>query len=302
MTYNPLKILFIGTVEFSYYSLKLLIENGFDICGVITKKQSKFNADFKDLTPLCEENKIPIYFDESANKETKEDFIKLHNPDVTYCFGWSYLLSASILNITKYGVIGFHPALLPNNRGRHPIIWALFLGLNKTGSTFFKMDEGADTGDIISQKEVIILESDDALSLYTKIQSVALNQILEFTNELQTNGRFLSIKPQDKNEGNSWRKRGKIDGRIDFRFNTQTIINLVKSLTKPYVGAHVETINEEVKIWKVEVSKKQYPNNIEPGKILEIIDGTKLVVKTYDNAIVLIEHDFKIIPKVNEYL
>lgn len=74
------------------------------------------------------------------------------------------------------GVIGFHPAALPNNRGRHPIIWALALGLNETASTFFKMDEGADTGDIVSQVKIPICESDYAADLYENIMCAAKNR------------------------------------------------------------------------------------------------------------------------------
>ena len=64
----------------------------------------------------------------------------------------------------------FSPGLTPQNRGRHPIIWTLALGLCETGSTFFFMDEGADSGDILSQKKITILPEDNAGSLYQKLQ------------------------------------------------------------------------------------------------------------------------------------
>ena len=76
--------------------------------------------------------------------------------------------------------MGYHPASLPENRGRHPIIWALALGLKKSASTFFFMEEGADDGDILSQKEFEILYEDDAKSLYEKVTDMALNQIEDF--------------------------------------------------------------------------------------------------------------------------
>ena len=132
-----MKILFIGTVNFSYSCLEHLLVNNFNICGVITKRTSKFNADFKDLTQLCVKNNVPYFYDEKLNKYGKEEFINEKKPDIIYCFGWSFLLPSTILKSAKHGVIGFHPTLLPDNRGRHPLIWALFLGLKKTGSTFF---------------------------------------------------------------------------------------------------------------------------------------------------------------------
>ena len=301
MISNKLKILFIGTVDFSYASLDLLVSKGFNICGVITKKKSTFNSDYKNLNVICENAEIPIHFDDKTNNVSKLDFIKSKEPDIIYCFGWSYLLPKSILESSRLGVIGFHPSMLPNNRGRHPIIWALFLGLNSTGSTFFIMDEGADTGDIISQEEIKIDNSDDAGSLYSKIKKVALNQILEFSNEIENSNGFRNRIKQSKASGNSWRKRGELDGEIDFRMNSLTIQRLVRSLTRPYCGAHIKIKGNKVMVWSANISEKKYCNNIEPGKIL-YASQSKLVVKTYDGAIDLTGCEFEVIPKVGDYL
>lgn len=301
MTSNKLKILFIGAVDFSYSCLEILIKKEYQICGVITKEKSKFNSDFKELTPLCLANDIPFLYDSQTEPNKKIEFIQTHKPDVIYCLGWSYLLPKNILNLTKHGVIGFHPALLPNNRGRHPIIWALFLGLKKTGSTFFIMDEGADTGDIISQREIEINPLDDAGTLYDKIRNTAITQLLDFTNQLQTKSEFKKVIKQDKAEGNSWRKRGRIDGKIDFRMNTVAILNLIRALTKPYIGAHIEFNDQEIKVWSGKSVEKVYSDNIEPGKILESKEY-KIIVKTYDSAIVLTDHEFEVLPLKNQYL
>lgn len=300
MTCKKIKILFIGTVEFSYKALSILIDNEFEIIGIITKKESNFNSDFQDLTPLALANNIPLIYRFKQNTEEIVDFILSNNPDVIYCFGWSHLLPNNILTIPKYGVIGFHPAELPNNRGRHPIIWALFLGLKQTASTFFLMDEEADTGDIISQEKIKISDDDDASSLYNKIINVALKQILFFTKQLEIKGhKILKIK-QDKTIGNSWRKRNKNDGKIDFRMSTDAILNLVNALTLPYVGAHIEYLDQDIKIWKVKGEQTNF-TNYEPGKIIDLI-GSEIIVKTYDGAIRILKHEFIKLPKKGEYL
>jgi len=299
MIYKKNKILFIGTVEFSYKALSTLIENKFEIVGILSKKESNFNSDYYDLTPLAEDNNIPIIYRTKDNKDEIISFIKSLNPDIIYCFGWSHILTKSILSIPKYGVIGFHPAELPNNRGRHPIIWALFLGLKQTASTFFIMDEGADTGDIISQEKIKIID-DNAFTLYNKIINVALKQIVSFTIELETKKVFSNKIKQDKTQGNSWRKRTKQDGKIDFRMTSNAILNLVNALSSPYVGAHVEFQNQDVKIWNVRDEKSNL-SNFEPGKVLEII-GNDIIVKTYDGSIRILDHEFKIKPTKGEYL
>jgi len=299
MIYKKKKILFIGTVEFSYKALSTLIENKFEIVGVLSKKESNFNSDYYDLTPLAKANNIPVIYRTKDNKDEIISFIKSLNPDIIYCFGWSHILTKSILSIPKYGVIGFHPAELPNNRGRHPIIWALVLGLKQTASTFFIMDEGADTGDIISQEKIKIID-DNAFTLYNKIINVALKQIVSFTIELETKEVFLNKIKQDKTQGNSWRKRTKQDGKIDFRMTSNAILNLVKALSSPYVGAHIEYQNQDVKIWNV-LDEGSNLSNFEPGKVLEII-GNDIIVKTYDGSIRILDHEFKITPTKGEYL
>lgn len=300
MIYKKMKILFIGTVKFSYEALNVLLKKEFEVVGLVTKEKSKFNSDFFDLTPLAKENSIPCFFRSPNNEEECISFIKERNPCVIYCFGWSHLLPKQILSLPPFGVIGFHPSELPNNRGRHPIVWALFLGLKETASTFFVMDEGADTGDIISQKKISINPTDTASGLYKKITSAALDQIELFSNELQENSGNIPRTKQNLNEGNSWRKRGVKDGRIDFRMSTQAILNLIKSLTHPYIGAHVEYLDNEVKVWSAKEENCDLIN-YEPGKVLEVF-GSDLVVKTYDGAVRLLEHEFNSELKKGDYL
>jgi methionyl-tRNA formyltransferase len=292
------KILFIGTVEFSYQALIKLIALDADIAGVCTKEKSKFNSDFADLTLLCRKNNIPFKFVDDINSVENINWIKNLKPDIIFCFGWSNLIKKELLTLAPMGVVGFHPAALPQNRGRHPLIWALALGLKQSASTFFFMDEGADTGDILSQEYFDILYEDDAKSLYDKVTSIALKQIEDFLPKLQ-NSSFQRIK-QNHNKANTWRKRGKNDGKIDFRMTANAIYNLVRALTKPYVGAYIEYKGKEISVWKVEEINFD-EKNIEFGKVLEN-DGTRITVKTYDKAIRIMEHDFKELPKVGEYL
>lgn len=293
-----MKIVFIGTVEFSYKTLEKLIQLKAEIAGVCTKKRSYFNSDFVDLTPLCNKYNIPLKYVDDINSSDNISWIKNLNPDIIFCFGWSSLIKKELLNLPRMGIVGYHSALLPKNRGRHPLIWALALGLNVSGSTFFFMTEGADDGDILSQEEVEIFYEDDAKSLYNKVSNVALKQIETFLPKLQNNS-FKVIK-QNNDLANTWRKRGKVDGKIDFRMTSRAIYNLVRALTKPYIGAHVEYNGQDVSIWKVEEVEFDQ-NNIEFGKVLEN-DGKGIVVKTYDKAIKIIDHDFKELPKVGDYI
>jgi len=292
-----MRIVFIGTVEFSLKALEKLIELDANIVGVCTKEKSSFNTDYADLTKVCKANQIPYKYVDNINSEDSVKWIRKLNPDIIFCFGWSSLIKKELLELPKMGIVGYHPANLPKNRGRHPLIWALALGLKKSASTFFFMKEGADDGDILSQKDYEILYEDDARTLYEKVTNLALKQIEEFLPKLEN--RTFKVKKQDETLANVWRKRSKKDGEIDFRMCSLSIYNLVRALTKPYAGAHVVYKGEDVKIWKVSEEDCDL-ENIEPGKVLEVKENT-ILVKCYDKAVRIIEHEFKQLPKVGEY-
>lgn len=293
-----MKIVFIGSIEFSKRALLKLIDLNANIVALCTKKKNTFNSDYVDLKPICIKHKIPFKIIDDINSKESYNWIKSFHPDIIFCFGWSNLLKEKILKSSQMGVIGFHPTELPKNRGRHPLIWSLVLGIKNTASTFFFMNKNADEGDILSQKKIKIFKSDNAQSLYDKISKIAISQIEEFLPKLQ-NQNFAVLK-QKKNSSNFWRKRTKLDGLIDFRMTSAAIFNLVRALSKPYPGAYLIYKGKDVTIWNVKkIYFKKY--NIECGKILKISDN-KILVKTYDSAIEIFEHEFKALPNVGEYL
>ena len=301
-----MRVCLIGCVEFSDYALQKVLElekSGFcEVVGVITKSDSSFNSDFVDLGKRVlksgkSKSCIHYYKDEASIINFLNDAV----PDIIYCFGWSTLLRRSILSIPSKGVIGFHPAKLPENRGRHPIIWALSLGLTETASTFFKMDEGADSGQILSQKPVPILESDNARSLYDKIVEIALEQIEEFTQELVANSE--TFIDQKHSLANYWRKRSAKDGVIDWRMDATSIRNLIRALSRPYPGAEFHLGDAEVyKVWSSTVDQEAAPVNFEPGKVLNNDNGRLLVKCGGDTALWLEEVEPKLQLQSNAYL
>ena len=298
---KKLRIAFIGCVESSFRALNTLINmNCVEVCAVVTRQDSKVNSDFVDLSSLCEEEDIPYYFENPQEREGTYRFLKGFELDVIYCFGWSYLLKKETLELTEHGVIGFHPAKLPANRGRHPLIWALSLGLEVTASTFFKMDEGADSGPILSQRTINIEKCDNATSLYNKVLAVADDQIVEFTQELHNGtARFYE---QNHEKANYWRKRGRKDGLIDWRMTANAVHNLIRSLASPYPGAEF-AVNE--KLFTVMDSTPvfdSYPENIEPGKVLSIKENGLLVKCAGRGAIWLHELDPNALDEIGEYL
>lgn len=293
-----MKILFIGAVSFSAQTLRELVLMRAEVVGVCTLKESTFNSDHRDLTPIAEEFGIPVRYTPNINSTENLAWISDLNPDVIFCFGWSKLLHSRLLALPRIGVVGFHPTALPANRGRHPLIWALVLGLKETASSFFFMDEGVDSGDIISQESINIYPSDDATSLYRRVTDVATKQLRDFVPRLAA-GR-VKRTAQDHRLSNVWRKRGIEDGQIDWRMTNENIHNLVRGLTLPYVGAHFEYAQQSIKVWKTKI-EQNVPNNLESGKVLAV-QGDCLLVKAGVGAIWLLEYEPIFQFKLGDYL
>lgn len=291
-----MKVLYIGCVTSSFEFLKSIFQNTeAEFVGVVTKVKSNYNADHHSLHDFCEEHNID-WLDYQDNKQLAQ-YIHEKSPDIIYCFGWSHLLPKEVYSIPPLGAVEYHPTLLPKNRGRHPIIWTIALGLKETGSTFFKLMETPDAGDILSQRKLQLNEFETANSLYEKLITTGKEQIVELTNQL-ISGSVLPIS-QKESEATYWRKRGKKDGLIDWRMSSEVILNLVNALTKPYTGAHFEYEGKEIKVWIAEVIEVSNIKHLIPGQVVDVKDNF-FVVKTSDKLLKMIdfEGDFKPIESI----
>jgi methionyl-tRNA formyltransferase len=297
-----LRIAFIGCVESSEVALRALLELPLDaarVVGVVTRQASKFNADFVDLVPLAQRHDLPTLFVETTPDETDQAaWLEQLRPDLIFCVGWSRLLGHRVLSLPPLGVVGFHPAALPANRGRHPLIWALALGLEETASSFFLMDAGADSGPILSQEPIAISQDDDAATLYAKVLAVIPGQLRHIVHGLHEG--TLVPQPQDASRATYWRKRSAADGQVDWRMSARSICNLVRALARPYPGAHFMHQGAEVKVWKCAPAPAAAPN-LEPGKVLAV-EGRCITVKCGDTAVRLIDHALDVLPEPGSYL
>jgi len=294
-----MRIVYIGIVEFSYHCLYEVLRHQGNVVGIITSKNDKNNSDYCDLTPISSQYSIPIHYCKNVNDPETMNWIKSREPDIIFCWGWSQLIKAELLSLPPLGIIGVHPALLPQNRGRHPLIWALVLGLKESGLTFFFMDEGADSGPILSQKKIEISNEDTAKTLYKKIEELATVQIAEFLPQL-ISGNYNTII-QDSEKANYWRKRSTKDGMIDWRMNEIAILNLIRALTKPYPGAQFNYKEQIITVWDAHKYNQEFPSNIEPGKVI-LVSNNAPVIKCYDGAIVLDKYEPNISFIEGEYI
>lgn len=296
-----IRIVLIGCVHSSRIAFDTLVRLSGQVAlvGVMTRRASAYNSDFEDLALPAKAINCPVvYVEDHADDESQAEQIRQFAPDVVFCVGWSKLLGLKMLRLAPFGVIGYHPAALPQNRGRHPLIWALALGLEKTASTFFVMDEGADSGGIVSQVDVEISVEDDAKSIYSKISELIPTQIEQIVYSL-CDGQFDPV-PQDNAKASYWRKRDSADGRIDWRMTATAIYNLVRALSPPYPGATASYASENFRVWKCTPLPLAH-ENIEPGKVISVSNNT-FTVKCGDGAVQVLVHDLSQLPEAGAYL
>lgn len=290
-----MKVILIGKVKMSLAFLKTIHSNkNFKLVGVLTDIKKEENDDFVDLGIFCKKKNINILKIKDINSKSTFNWIKKKDPDYIFCFGYSNIIKNPLITEYKNKIIGFHPTLLPNNRGKHPIIWSIVLRLKSSGSTFFIMSKKIDYGKIIDQKKIKILENDDAKKLYAKITKKACSQVPILFNKLSKKNIYYKNKKIKK--GNIWRKRTFLDGIIDWRMSNIQINYLVKALTKPYCGAAFFKNKKIYKVFKSEVVtdfKKKYKNH-EYGKIIKV--STNFIIVKCGSGLIKLKN---IIPKLS---
>lgn len=263
-----MKIIFIGGVKFSYEILKTILENNWNISVVFSYDDSKKEkiSDFISLDELCSKYNLQNIKIDKINAQNNIEIIKKIEPDIILVMGWSQLLNSEIISIPKIGVIGSHPTELPKYRGRAPIPWSILKGLKTSALTFFFIEEGTDSGDILDQRSFKLSSNDDATSVYKKVESVGKEMIQDNLTKLQ-NGNYTRKKQDVSNFIENWEKRGPQDGIIDWSRNSQEIHTLIRATTHPYPGAYTIFNGSKLIIWGAEFSNEQSKG---VGKIMRV--------------------------------
>ena len=151
-----MNIILIGKTNLTLSIIKYVIKTKlFNINAVITKKKINPQNDEVDLTKICKKNKIICKRITDINSVEIFKWVSKINYNYIFCIGFSQLIKGPLLNNNKDKIIGFHPTDLPQNKGRHPIIWSIILGLKKSAISFFLINNKADSGKIILKKNLI---------------------------------------------------------------------------------------------------------------------------------------------------
>lgn len=280
-----MKVILIGGLKNGKYIAKYLKNHKkIELLKVYVLKDELGNdvsdfVTFDDVIP--KENLVKV--DKINNYE---DYISELNPDIIFVVGWSQLVSDKIIKSAKIGVIGFHPAKLPEDRGRSVLAWQISEGYENGAVSMIWIDSGVDTGDIIGQRDYVINYNDTIRDVLEKVYDLCLELTVRYF-PLIINKNIIKIK-QDDTKATYRRKRDKKDGIVNWKKNSFEIYNLIRAITEPYPGAISYYNNREFTILNAYEYKpdKIYNNELE-GTILEFKLNQGLIVKTKDSAILI---------------
>ena len=260
---KKLKIVFLGCTKFSEEILSELISKVDNVeIKVIFSTPKKFkisyskkkveNFNYSNLEEIAKVNNIDYYQINHDKGEKITDFYKTIlsvKPDIILVMGWYYMVPKKIREIAKLGAWGIHASLLPNYAGGAPLVWAMINGEKKTGVSLFKLENGVDDGDIISQKEFDINDNDNISDVYEKAIKVS-KKILR---ELLSTTKDYKFIPQDKSKIKIHPQRKPEDGKIDFNWSSDKIHDFIRAQTKPYPGAFFIINGKKITIWDAKI-------------------------------------------------
>ncbi|MFA5182436.1 MAG: methionyl-tRNA formyltransferase [Syntrophales bacterium] len=227
------RLMFMGTPEFAVPSLKMLIDAGYPVVGVVTQPD-KPKGRGRRLQPspvkeLAEENGLLVLQPERVRDDTFLQIFRGLNPDLVVVDAFGQILPGEILERPKLGCLNVHPSLLPKYRGAAPLNWTLIRGEKTTGVTIMMMDAGVDTGDIVLQEETPVGEGETCDSLHDRLAGMGANLLLTAIRQLEAG--TATRTSQNHQQATYAPRLKKEDGLIDWSKDAVDIVNLILGLS-----------------------------------------------------------------------
>jgi methionyl-tRNA formyltransferase len=260
------KIAFMGTPEFAVPSLDILMRNEYPIVAVVTQPDRPKGRGRIPAPPPVKiaANKygLPVVQPERLKDREFVDYLTSIHPDMAVVAAFGQILPREILEIPKMGCINVHPSLLPKYRGAAPINWALIRGEVKTGVTIMLMDEGMDTGDILTQEETAIEPMETFGNLNDRLAVMGARLLLT-TIDMVARGNSTR-RPQDGSLATYAPRLTKEDGLIRWDADVLQTVNLIRGLS-PAPCAYTSYKGKMLKIFSA--VGEEIPPAESPGRI-----------------------------------
>ena len=271
-----MRIIFMGTPDFSVGTLEALVEAGHDVCLAVTQPDKpKGRGKEMQPTPVKEaalRHGIPVYQPRKIRDPQCVEELRKYHADVCVVVAFGQILPKTILELTPYGCINVHASLLPKYRGAAPIQWAILEGETVTGVTTMQMDEGLDTGDMILKTEVPITENETGESLHDKLAAAGAELCVKTLKALEDHTAVL--EKQGESPTSYAKMLDKKMGDIDWSCPAVQIERLVRGLNS-WPSAYTHWQGKTLKIWRAKAentagAKNGTESGCLPGTVTEV--------------------------------
>ncbi|TYQ15628.1 UNVERIFIED_CONTAM: methionyl-tRNA formyltransferase [Acetivibrio alkalicellulosi] len=265
-----MKVVFMGTPEFALPSLKMLIEEGYDVIAVVTQPDKPAGRGKKIVMPPVKEyalkNDIAVLQPEKIKTKDFLETLTQIKPDLLVTAAYGKILSKELLEVPKYGCINVHGSLLPKLRGAAPVHWSIINGDKHTGITTMFTDEGLDTGDMLLKESIPISDDMTAGELHDNLADLGA-KVLKNTLEQLKDGS-LKRTPQSEDQATYAILINKEIGKINWSKSSHEVHNLIRG-TNPWPGAFTFYEGCKMKVWKSEFVDDN-SHDYKPGTISKV--------------------------------
>lgn len=258
-----MKVIFMGTPDFSVGTLEALVEAGHEVVLAVTQPDKpKGRGKEMQYTPVkacAMKYNIPVYQPVKVRESKCVEKLREYDADIMVVVAFGQILPKEILEMTRYGAVNVHASLLPKYRGAAPIQWSIIDGETVTGVTTMQMNEGLDTGDMLLKVEIPIEERETGGSLHDKLAEAGAKLCVETLKALEA-GNIVPI-PQGESTTAYAKMLDKQLGNIDWSKSAVSIERLIRGLT-PWPSAYTTWQDKVMKIWDA----RAFSRNSEQGK------------------------------------
>ncbi|MDC0074728.1 methionyl-tRNA formyltransferase [Alphaproteobacteria bacterium] len=262
-------IIFLNSVR-GVETMRKIVENGHNIISTIIPS-TKVGS---NIEVACNELGLNVKPTEQINDSDFVDWVQAKAPRLCIIAGYSQIFKKPLILVPELGTINLHAGRLPQYRGGSPLNWQILNGEKEAGISVIKIDEGIDTGPILSERFLPIKPNDTIKELHEKANKIFPEMVVDILDSIDRG--TVTEKTQDETQATYWHQRNRKDGLIRWKeMSAQQVVNLVRAISKPYPGAFTLKAETEIIVWSVKISDiKLYGV---PGRVV-IIDDAKHVI------------------------
>ncbi len=282
-----MRVVFMGTPDFSVPTLQALIDSPYEIAGVFTQPdRPKGRGGKVQMSPVKElalKHDIPVFQPLKMRLDGLEPLREL-KPDICVTAAFGQILSQDVLDVPPMGTVNVHASLLPRHRGAAPIQWAILCGDEVSGVTTMYSDKGIDTGDMLLKCETPILPEDTAGTLSDKLAQMGAELLIETLRQIEAGA--CPREKQDESQSTYDPKIEKEMGLLNFGEGTEKCLNRVRAMS-PWPCAYAQLGEGVLKVWRAQAAEGV--EGAVPGTVLKADRKLGLIVATADGAMELCE-------------